>query len=160
MRAGAILLSILLCVTASGPATTLAADSQSSLSSDYTGDAACREIKSALHALSASEHAEAFALDLVTRGGSTSIVQARLSDLLERSQDLRKLLRRVRNSPVASEAGVEQCTRMGFRALVTAEKLSSDVEEVLFGDDESSLADAPMVRAKGFAHRRSNADPP
>jgi hypothetical protein len=33
---------------------------------------------------------------------------------------------------------VDQCTRVGFRALTTAEKLSSEVEAVLFGSDDTA----------------------
>ena len=108
--------------------------------------AACTEIKTALHALADSEHAESLALDLAAGGGnSTAIVAARLSTLLDRTQDLRVTLRRVRQSAVARDPMVDQCTRMGFRALVISEKLSSDVESVLFGARDS-VAEAPALR--------------
>ena len=107
---------------------------------------ACTEIKAALHALADSEHAESLALDLASSGGnSTAIVEARLSVLLDRTQDLRVTLRRVRQSAVARDPMVEQCTRMGFRALVISEKLSSDVESVLFGARDS-VAEAPALK--------------
>jgi hypothetical protein len=107
---------------------------------------ACAEIKTALHALAESEHDESLALDLASNGGnSLAIVEARLATLLDRTQDLRVALRRVRQSQVARDAMVEQCTRMGFRALVVSEKLSSDVETVLFGGDDS-VAQAPGAR--------------
>jgi hypothetical protein len=109
--------------------------------------AACNEIKTALHALAESEHAESLALDLASGGGnSTAIVMARLSVLLDRTQDLRVTLRHVRQSAVARDPMVDQCTRMGFRALVISEKLSSDVESVLFGGDGNSFAEAPALR--------------
>ena len=108
--------------------------------------AACTEIKTALHQLADSEHAESLALDLASSGGnSTAIVEARLSVLLDRTQDLRVVLRRVRQSPVARDPMVDQCTRMGFRALVISEKLSSDVESVLFGRGDS-IAEAPALK--------------
>jgi hypothetical protein len=108
--------------------------------------AACDEIKTALHALADSEHAESLALDLASGGGnSTAIVEARLSVLLDRTQDLRVALRHVRQSAVARDPMVDQCTRMGFRALVISEKLSSDVETVLFGG-EDSVAEAPALK--------------
>jgi len=110
-------------------------------------EAACTEIKIALHALSDSEHDESLALDLAASGGnSAAIVEARLSVLLDRTQDLRVALKRVRQSAVARDPMVDQCTRMGFRALVISEKLSSDVESVLFGDDDS-VAQAPELGA-------------
>jgi hypothetical protein len=107
---------------------------------------ACAEIKTALHKLADAEHDESLALDLASNGGnSAAIVEARLSTLLDCTQDLRLALRRVRQSAVARDALVEQCTRMGFRALVVSEKLSSDVETVLFGSDDS-VARAPAAR--------------
>ena len=110
-------------------------------------DAACTEIKTALHRLADAEHDESLALDLASSGGnSTAVVLARLSVLLERTQDLRVTLRRVRQSAVARDPMVDQCTRMGFRALVISEKLTSDVEGVLFGGNGSdSFAQAPAV---------------
>ena len=109
--------------------------------SDYNAVAACRDIKGALQRLGEAEHDEAFALDLASEGGGTgsmAMVEARLSKLLERSQDLRMTLRRARLSRWARDPMTEQCTKTGFRALVTAEKLSSDVETVLFAGTESS----------------------
>ena len=105
--------------------------------------AACTEIKNALHALGDSEHAESLALDLAANGGNSSaIVAARLSVLLDRTQDLRVALKHARQSPVARDPQVEECTQMGFHALVVSEKLSSDVETVLFGGADS-VANAP-----------------
>jgi hypothetical protein len=125
--------------------TTLAADFCAA--SDYTTETACAEIKTALHALAGAEHDEALALDLASSGGnSAAIVEARLSVLLDRTQDLRVALRHVRQSAVARDPTVDQCTRMGFRALVMSEKLSSDVETVLFGGDDS-VADAPELKS-------------
>src|SRR5208282_5370167 len=111
--------------------TTLAADL--SAASDDGPEAACAEIKTALHALASAEHDQALALDLASSGGnSTAIVEARLSVLLDRAQDLRAALKHVRQSAAARDPMVDQCTRMGLRALVMSEKLSSDVETVLF----------------------------
>jgi hypothetical protein len=108
-------------------------------------EAACTEIKSALRALGDAEHDESFALDLVGGANSTAIVEARLSVLVDRTQDLRAALARVRQSAVARDPMAEQCVQMGFHALVISEKLSSDVETVLYGDDDS-VAEAPAFR--------------
>ena len=117
--------------------------------------AACNEIKTALHALADSEHAESLALDLASGGGnSTAIVEARLSVLLDRTQDLRVALKHVRQSAVARDPMVDQCTRMGFRALVISEKLSSDVESVLFGGERFCRGGA---RAQAWRARRISA---
>jgi hypothetical protein len=125
----------------------------SAASPDYDSQSACREIKSALNALAEAEHRQGLALDLASEGASSAIVAARLSDLLERSQDLRVVLRRARQSKVAREAMVDQCSRMGFRALVISEKLTSDVEVVLFGEenDDSALAAIPEIKSNGHA---------
>ena len=109
-------------------------------------EAACTEIKSALHALADAEHDESFALELASGGGNSAvIVEARLSVLLDRTQDLRATLERVRRSAVARDPMADQCSRMGYRALVISEKLTSDVETVLFGGDDS-VARAPELK--------------
>jgi len=122
-----------------------------SVPSDDSAQAACTEIKTVLHALAGAEHDEALALDLASSGGnSTAIVEARLSVLLDRAQDLRVVLKHVRHSAAARDPMVDQCTRMGFRALVVSEKLSSDVETVLFGGDDS-VAQALGLRSHSAA---------
>ena len=117
---------------------------------DESSESACNSIKAALHALAVAEHDEAFALDLAAEGGSSVMVEARLSRVLDRAQDLRAVLRRVRQSAVARDPMVDQCTRMGFRALVTSEKLSSDVETVL-SHSPSSIAEAPALKGGRIA---------
>ncbi|MGC2445688.1 hypothetical protein [Candidatus Binatus sp.] len=107
--------------------------------------AACTEIKTALHTLADAEHDESLALDLATSGANLAIVEARLSVLLDRTNDLRVALRHARESTVARDPMVDQCVRMGFRALVISEKLSSDVESVLFGGGDS-FAEAPALK--------------
>jgi hypothetical protein len=123
--------------------TILAADLSPGPEND--AEAACTEIKTSLHALADSEHNESLALALSGGGNSTAIVEARLSVLLDRTQDLRVALKHARESPDAGDPMVDQCTRMGFRALVISEKLTSEVESVLFGGDDS-FAEAPALR--------------
>ncbi|MGH7924457.1 MAG: hypothetical protein ACREQH_07700 [Candidatus Binatus sp.] len=114
-------------------------------------DAACTEIKTALHGLAEAEHDESLALDLASSGGNSSaIVAARLSTLLDRTQDLRVALKHARQNAAARDPMADQCTKMGFRALVISEKLTSGVEGVLFGDDDS-LAQAPEVETNPAA---------
>jgi hypothetical protein len=125
---------------------TLAAETSTLSNDNENSESACDSIKTALHALAAAEHDEALALDLASEGGSGAIVEARLSGLLDRTQDLRAVLKRVRKSSVARDPTVDQCTRMGFRALVMSEKLSSDVETVLSGSRDS-IAAAPDFRS-------------
>jgi hypothetical protein len=128
------------------PSATLAAETSTLSNDNENSESACDSIKTALHALAAAEHDEALALDLAAEGGSGAIVEARLSGLLDRTQDLRAVLKRVRKSSVARDPMVDQCTRMGFRALVMSEKLSSDVETVLSGSRDS-IAAAPDFRS-------------
>ncbi len=128
------------------PGATLAAETSTLSNENENSESACDSIKTALHALSAAEHDEALALDLAAEGGSAAIVEARLSGLLDRTQDLRAVLKRVRKSAVARDPTVDQCTRMGFRALVMSEKLSSDVETVLSASRDS-IAEAPELRS-------------
>src|SRR6267142_2465230 len=78
---------------------------------DESSGSACNSIKAALHALAVAEHDEALALDLAAEGGSSVIVEARLSSVLDRAQDLRTVLRHVRQSAVARDPMVDQCTR-------------------------------------------------
>ncbi|MGB8681528.1 MAG: hypothetical protein WCD12_01465 [Candidatus Binatus sp.] len=113
---------------------------------DNDAESACTEIKNALHALGDSEHNESLALALSGGGNSTAIVEARLSVLLDRTQDLRVALKHARASADSRDPMVDQCMRMGYRALVISEKLSSDVESVLFGGDEDSVAEAPALK--------------
>jgi hypothetical protein len=143
------MLLLLAAVNLGPPRAVLAADL--SPGPENAPDAACAEIKTALHRLADAEHDESLALDLASSGGnSAAIVEARLSVLLERTQDLRVALRHARQGAVARDSAVDQCTRMGFRALVISEKLSSDVETVLFGAD-ASVADAPELKSSPAA---------
>jgi hypothetical protein len=99
-----------------------------------TSDQACAMIRRALHYLARAEHEQAFALNLDPDGrGDTAMVQAQLAILLERSDELRDALRIVHHSGVAGDENVERCSAMGLRALMEAERLTTSVEEVLYG---------------------------
>lgn len=105
-----------------------------------TPEAACGEIRTSLSGIAKAERAQALALDLVAEGASTAVVEAPLSELLERTNELRTTLRRVRLNTAESDQSVELCTKAGFRSLVEAERLSTDVEEVLYGPRANPLA--------------------
>lgn len=95
---------------------------------------ACGLIRGALHQLADAERKQAFALDLDSHGHrGSAMVQARLAILLDRSNRLRNALRVVHLSPVALDDEVKQCSAMGLHALVQAERLTTIVEEVLYG---------------------------
>src|SRR5260370_22495853 len=74
------------------PDATLAAETSSLSNDNENSESACDSIKTALHALSAAEHDDALALDLVAGGGSAAIVEARLSGLLDRTPHVRAVL--------------------------------------------------------------------
>jgi len=86
------------------------------------------------------------------------IVEARLSACSIAPRICARCSDHVRQSAVARDPMVDQCTRMGFRALVTSEKLSSDVETVL-SRSPGSIAEAPAPKAGHLAPapRRSGA---
>ncbi|MGH7779204.1 MAG: hypothetical protein ACREQR_05190 [Candidatus Binataceae bacterium] len=71
-------------------------------------------------------------------GGSTPIVAAQLAKLLECSSALRDTLRTVRERAPAGDPRVEECKKMGFRALAESERLTTTVEEVLYGNDSAA----------------------
>ncbi len=99
----------------------------------YSPAKACTAIKSGLRQLADAERSEALALDLTTDATTAAMAEVRLGVLIERSQQLRATLAAVRMSSVAHDSEVEQCVAMGFHSLASAEKLSSDVEEILYG---------------------------
>jgi hypothetical protein len=120
--------------------------------SQLTPETACAAIHRALTQLAKAERDQAFALDLDAGGGATTMVEARLATVLDRTNTLRAALRVVRQSTVARDPRSEQCMRMGFHALVQAEKLTTNVEEVLYGPN--------LSRAGPHAPLRSDAAPP
>ncbi len=98
----------------------------------YSPEKACTAIKSGLRELADAERSEALALDLTTDATTAAMAEVRLNALIDRSQQLRATLTAVRMSSVAHDNEVEQCVAMGFHSLASAEKLSSDVEEILY----------------------------
>ncbi len=63
------------------------------------------------------------------------MVAARLSKLLQCSSDLRDTLRNVHARTALGDPRVEECMKMGFHALAEAERLTTTVEEVLYGNE-------------------------
>jgi hypothetical protein len=98
----------------------------------YSAEKACTAIKSGLRELADAERSEALALNLTTDATTAAMAEVRLNALIDRSQQLRATLAAVRMSSVAHDSEVEQCVAMGFHSLESAEKLSSDVEEILY----------------------------
>jgi hypothetical protein len=99
---------------------------------DMSGKDACVRIRDALRQLAEAERQQALALDLFSKGDSEPDVETRLSILLAKSSQLSHLLRAVRAGPVAGQPPVARCLKLGDKALFEAERLSSQVEQVLF----------------------------
>jgi len=99
---------------------------------ELTPESACASIRKALDGLARAERDQAFALSLAAKGGSSTLVETRLSALLDRSNQLRSTLRLARQSRVARDPRVEQCITTGFGALAEAESLTTDVEKMLY----------------------------
>jgi hypothetical protein len=101
-----------------------------------SAEQACDTIRFSLHKLAHAEHEQAFALDLSAgEGGATPVVAAQLAKLLECSSNLRDMLSSVRARTATGDPRVEECMKMGFHALVEAERLTTTVEEVLYGNE-------------------------
>ncbi len=138
-RAGALFAALVVATIAMSPGASSPAanDSLAPSASGVTklsSDQACAMIRRSLHELAKAERQQAFALDLDPDGrGDTAMVQAQLAILLERSDQLRDALRIVHQSGVAGDENVERCSAMGLRALVEAQRLTTTVEEVLYG---------------------------
>jgi len=131
---GAILISIFIALACQARAEPGSAPSPARAA--LGAEQSCDLIRSALGKLARAEHEQAFALDLSAgEGGSTPVVATQLAKLLERSADLRETLRDVRARTPAGDPRVEECMKMGFHALAEAERLTTTVEEVLYGDD-------------------------
>ena len=98
----------------------------------HTAEGACGLIRHDLTRLAEAERDQAFALNLGAPPGSpTAMIESRLAVMLDRTNRLRENLREVRHNSVPHDPRVEQCTKMGFRALVEAERLTTSVEEFL-----------------------------
>jgi hypothetical protein len=119
---------------------------------EETPEAACAQIRGALSDLARAERDEAFALDLASKpGSSTAGIETRLATLLDRTNRLREALRNIRRHASAHDPRVEQCSAMGYKALVEAEKLTSTVEEVLHNREAESAATPEAVRSDAAA---------
>jgi hypothetical protein len=124
----------------------------------YSPEKACTAIKSGLRELADAERSEALALDLTTDTTTAAMVEVRLNALIDRSQQLRATLAAVRMSSVAHDSDVEECVAMGFHSLESAEKLSSDVEEILYSGGYP-VAVAPELTPSGAREPASGTSP-
>jgi hypothetical protein len=155
--------SIILALTAAialGTRTAIAETSDKQATpSDQSAEEACATIRSALNELAQAERAQALALDLIAApGNSTAMIESRLTTLLDRTSRLRRTLREVRRRSTTRDPRTEQCAKMGYHALTEAQKLASNVEELL-RSPETGAAPAAGEVTSDAAPARSGARP-
>ena len=78
-------------------------------------------------------------------GKPTPMVQARLTELQAQIDDLREVLRRVRNGASRKRADVSECLEMGYRSLSDAENVTRQIQDVVMGD-AAPLATPALIR--------------
>lgn len=118
----------------------------------HTVEGACGLIRHDLSRLAEAERDQAFALNLgAAPGSSTAMIESRLAVMLDRTNRLRQNLREVRHNSVPHDPRVEQCTKMGFRALVQAERLTTSVEEFLHSHEIGEASSPGAFRSDAAA---------
>ena len=100
-------------------------------SSELSAETACNEIRSSVSSVARAERAEADALQLAGEGGDLASVANQLDQLLGRVGVLRDTLRKVSHSRLTHDPDVANCLTLGYRALYEAEKLTTEVEQIL-----------------------------
>jgi len=108
-------------------------------------DSACAAIRDSVRSVAKAERDQALALHLMADGKPTPMVQARLTELQAQIDDLREVLRRVRNGESRHNSDVSECLDMGFRSLNDAESVTRQVQDVVMGDTGSMIA--PKLRS-------------
>ncbi len=122
LLAGALALAALTNVSRSSA---IAAQSQ------ITGDEACAEVRVEIAHLAKAERAQADALQLARNGNDFAPVANQLHQVLDRSAELRTTLRNLGESKLARDAAVANCLKLGNQTLIEAEKLTTEVEQIL-----------------------------
>jgi hypothetical protein len=120
--AGALALAILAIV---------ACPSAMATQSELAAEDACAEVRLGITQLAKAERAQADALQLARNGGDFAPVASQLHQVLERSADLRITLRNFGQGKLAHDAAVANCLKLGNQILREAEKLTTEVEQIL-----------------------------
>ena len=97
-------------------------------------EVACTSIRDSVRKVAKAERDQALALHLMADGKPTPMVQARLTELQAQIDDLRAVLRRVRNGASRHNADVSECLDMGFRSLNDAESVTRQIQDIVMGD--------------------------
>jgi len=106
----------------------------------------CSRIRQALARLGQAERDQAFALQIFSGGGQLSMVELRYQRMQQADGDLREVLRRVRASSLGRDPSVSECLRLGYQSLFAAEKVCTEVEQILVkahGEPLVRLGDSP-----------------
>ena len=97
-------------------------------------EVACTTIRDSVRKVAKAERDQALALHLMADGKPTPMVQARLTQLQAQMDDLRAVLRRVRDGASRHNADVSECLDMGFRSLNDAESVTRQIQDIVMGD--------------------------
>jgi len=124
---GLALIAMLLIVVIAGASGAAIAAGQS----DPSPESACSEIRSGVSRMARAERAQADALQLAGQAGNFAPVASQLNDLLARVAALRDTLHKVSQSRLTHEADVANCLKLGYQALYEAQKLTTEVEQIL-----------------------------
>ena len=81
------------------------------------------------------------------------MVQARLTELQAQIDDLREVLRRVRNGAKHRNSDASECLDMGFRSLSDAESVTRQIQDVVMGE-ASPLGTPSQIRSGEPAARK------
>ncbi|HLI82070.1 MAG TPA: hypothetical protein VKV03_18910 [Candidatus Binataceae bacterium] len=106
-------------------------------------DLACATIRDSVRKVAKAERDQALALHLMADGKPTPMVQTRLTELQAQIDDLRAVLRRVRNGVSRHNADVSECLDMGFRSLNDGESVTRQIQNIVMGDSTAS----PQLRS-------------
>jgi len=112
----------------------IAAAASTGIGADKSGlsaENACAEIRSGVSGLARAERAQADALQLAGNGADMAPVASHLHRLLGKVADLRATLHKISQSRLTHDPDVANCLKLGYRALYEAEKLTTEVEQIL-----------------------------
>jgi len=109
--------------------------------SELSAESACAEIRASVSRLARAERSQADALQLVGHGADLAPVASQLNRLLAQVADLRATLRKVSQSRLTHDPAVASCLTLGYRALYDAEKLTTEVEQILLEIGDAAPAE-------------------
>ncbi len=113
---------------------------------EASAGSSCSEIRQSLARLGQAERDQAFALQIFSGGGQISMVELRYQRMQQADGDLREVLRRVRASSLGRDPSVSECLSLGYQSLFAAEKVGTEVEQILVkahGEPLVRLGDSP-----------------